>query len=354
MIYPLIVLVSFFASWSLTRWAIRLSDRYGAFEMPAPRKIHDIKVPNLGWVGIFGAWSMALGAIGLVAIMALLMGEAHDPYIAGMMRKAPKMAGIALGGLLSIFFGWQDDCRKMGPFAKLLVQLGLAFLLCALGVRITLFSAHFLSCPMTVAWILCVMNAFNLLDNFDGSCAGVALIGCALFLCVATWLHQHLICLLLSSFLGALGGFLVFNFPPARIFMGNAGSTFVGYTMSTLTILETFYKKGVPSHLAVIMPVLILAVPIYDMASVIIIRLARKLPVYHGDTNHFSHRLLRLGLTTRQAVAVIYGITLLIGTGCLFLPFVPVSMALLIFAGCALFLLGLGFWEYRRQGNRAT
>ena len=351
-IYLVIVIVSFLSAWGLTHWAIALSTRHDAFDLPGPRKIHQTKVPNLGWVGIFGGWLVPLGLLALVVCAMQRWGYTRNPIFAGMLRKMPTMAGIVAGGVLSLFFGWLDDRRKMSPLWKLLVQTGLGSLLCALGIRITLFSSHWLSAPLTIAWVLCVMNAFNLLDNLDGTCAGVAMIGCFLFLCVAAWLKQYLICLLLAGFLGSLGGFLLLNFPPARIFMGNAGSSFVGYIMVTLTILETFYKRGVPSHLAVITPVLILAVPIYDTTCVVLIRVYHRLPVYRGDTNHFAHRLLERGLTSPQTVLAIYGITLVVGMGSLFLPLVQTLPAILILAACCGFLVGLGVWEFYLQRRR--
>ena len=351
-LYGSVLLTALLCSIACTRWSLALSVRYGAFETPGPRKIHNIQIPNLGWIGILLGAFLPLLVVGIIDFYAKFMVKVGNPYVDGMLKKMPVMAGIALGGFLSILVGWLDDRKKLLPAWKIVSQILLALLLCALGVRLTLFASLGVGVLATIVWVLCVMNAFNILDNLDGSCAGVAMIACGLFLFVAAWLGQYFICLLLVVFLGALGGFLVFNFPPAKLFMGNAGSFFVGYMISALTILETFYTKRAPTHLAVVMPILLLAVPMYDTTSVILIRLKRKVPISRGDTNHFSHRLLRSGLSARQAVLVIYGITLLAGIGALFLPFVGARAATMILMACVGLLVCLGLWEWRTHVRR--
>ncbi len=347
--YAFIIAIAFAVSIMLTRWAIVLSLRHEAFELPGPRKIHLVKTPNLGWVGMLGGFFASLAVVGAVTLAWKFLWSPDNPYAAGMIRKMPLMAGVTAGGLLSIAAGWVDDAKRLNPAWKILIQIGLALFLYGLGIRITLFGSQVFHALFTVVWVLCVMNSFNLLDNADGACAGVAMIACALFLCVAAWLKQYFIAMALGAFLGALGGFLVFNFPPAKIFMGNAGSSFVGYTISALTILETFYRRGAPSYLAVMMPVLLLAVPAYDTVSVILVRLSRRLPVWKGDTNHLTHRLVRRGLSSHQMVCIIYAITLAVGAGSLFLPFVSACRAVVIVAVSICLLLGLGVWEWKTR-----
>ncbi len=343
-----VLVVAFASSIALTRWALILSVRWQAFEMPRSGRIHAQKVPNLGWVGIFGGWIAPLALLAFVTLGCRIAGVPGNLYVEGSLGKMPMMAGIIAGAALSLWTGWRDDTKRMGPMAKLLSQVALALLLCALGLRIALPISAELSVVATMVWMVCVMNAINLLDNLDGACGGVAFLACAIFLCVALALKQYFIAVLLAAFLGALGGFLFFNFPPAKIFMGNAGSSLVGYLMGALTILETSYSKRSPSHLAMIMPFLLLAVPIYDTASVIVIRLRRGAPIYVGDTNHFAHRLLRAGKTTREALGIICLITLAAGMGAIFLPFVGKGAAMLILAAAVIFLSCIALWEGRR------
>ncbi len=346
-LYFFIFAAAFVFSLCFTRISIGLSAKFAGMEKPGPRKLHDREIPNMGWIGLSAGWMISLVLARLAVLMPAVNVKVGESLLSGVSRKSPLMAGIMVGALLSIALGWLDDKRKITPLTKIAGQIGLALLLCALGVRITLFVSGAWSIVFTVAWMLCVMNAFNLLDNMDGACAGVAFLGCLAFLAVAAHLGQWFICVLLISFLGALGGFLWFNYPPAKTFMGNAGSSFVGFVMGTMTILETFYRQGVPSHLAALMPLLLLALPAYDTASVIAIRLHRKAPLWLGDMNHLSHRLLRRGLSMRQAVLTLYGLTACLCAAALFLPFATMGQGMGILGFCLALLAGLALWEWR-------
>ena len=158
-----------------------------------------------------------------------------------------------------------------------------------------------------------VTNTFNLLDNMDGLASGVAFISSLIFLYIALITKQWFVSALLASFIGVLLGFLIFNFPPASIFLGDAGSLWIGFTISSFTILTTYYTHELPTSLPVIMPLLILGVPFFDTLSVIYIRWREKRPLFKADKSHFSHRLVELGFTERQAVLLIYLLTF--GTG---------------------------------------
>ena len=161
-------------------------------------------------------------------------------------------------------------------------------------------------------------NAFNLLDHMDGLSSGVAFLSGAAFLIVAIQTGQAAIGSLLVPLLGACAGFLLFNFPPARIFLGDAGSLFIGFWLSCLTISFTFYD----AHYALytyFVPVAVLAVPLFDTGSVVLIRLLGRRPVFEGDTNHVAHRLTRLGMSRRLAVLTIYALTLFAGVSAVLL-----------------------------------
>jgi UDP-GlcNAc:undecaprenyl-phosphate GlcNAc-1-phosphate transferase len=165
---------------------------------------------------------------------------------------------------------------------------------------------------ISVLWIVGLVNSFNMLDNMDGLAAGVgaiaaAILGAIMLLTPEAASHQGQLFLAGLFFLlaGSLAGFLAHNRPPARIFMGDAGSYFVGYLLGVLTILGSYSSGGLPRH-AVLAPLCVLAVPLYDTASVVCIRLRAGRSVFEGDTNHFSHRLVALGLSKAQAVLTIY------------------------------------------------
>jgi UDP-GlcNAc:undecaprenyl-phosphate GlcNAc-1-phosphate transferase len=219
-----------------------------------------------------------------------------------------------LGGVLIFLLGLWDDFADIKPRVKLLGQIMVALVIVALNVRITLFIPHFfLSTIITVLWIVVIINAFNLLDNMDGLCAGVAIIASAVFWGVSVSQGNYFIALLLALLIGALAGFLRYNFHPARIFMGDAGSMLIGYFVAVLTIMQTYYNEGKAESLAVLMPLVILAVPLYDTASVVLIRIVRGESIFKADRRHFSHRLVDLGMTQWGAVLFIYLVTLCTG-----------------------------------------
>jgi len=211
--------------------------------------------------------------------------------------------------------------------------------LITLGVRITLFIPNFyISSLITLLWMLAIINAFNLLDNMDGLTTGVGLIASFICFIVTSQQHQTFTSIALLAFAGALLGFLRYNFNPAKIFLGDAGSMFIGYILAVLTITASYYKEGLPTHLPVVMPILILAVPIFDTFSVISIRIKRKEPIFGGDKNHFSHRLVALGFSQRGAVLFIYLITFCLGITATLLTQVNILGGIIIFIQAALVL----------------
>jgi len=205
---------------------------------------------------------------------------------------------------------------------KLLVIVLVALFVATVGrVRIAEFAGVPLSVLGTTLWFVVIVNAFNFLDNMDGLSAGVAGI-CLLFITVCGLMAgQVLVPALGCVFLGAVAGFLVFNFPPARIFMGDGGSLVVGYMLATVSVLTTYFHSGagVPPY-ALAMPLVILAVPLYDFVSVVVIRLREGRNPMKGDQRHFSHRLVERGLSRRFAVLTIYLATATTGLAATLLP----------------------------------
>jgi UDP-GlcNAc:undecaprenyl-phosphate GlcNAc-1-phosphate transferase len=181
-------------------------------------------------------------------------------------------------------------------------------------------SGHF-NLPLTVIWVVVVMNAINLIDGLDGLATGVVFISC----CALWWVgHTHgnfYVLFISSTLIGATFGFLRYNFPPARIFMGDAGSLVVGYMLATVSVLTTYYQSGASAPpYALAMPLVVLAVPLYDFVSVVVIRLAEGRNPMRGDQRHFSHRLVERGLSRRMAVLTIYLATATTGLAATLLP----------------------------------
>jgi UDP-GlcNAc:undecaprenyl-phosphate GlcNAc-1-phosphate transferase len=191
---------------------------------------------------------------------------------------------------------------------------------------------------ITVLWIVGVTNAMNLLDHMDGLASGIGLLVSIAFGLIALQTGQLFLAGALAALAGACAGFLFFNFPPAKIFLGDAGSYFIGYWLAILTVSFTFYESGRPVY-AYSVPFVILAVPLFDITRVIFIRIRNRRPIFRGDQNHFAHRLTGLGMSTRRAVLTIYALTAVTGLAAVLLyqinetgAAIVLSQLLLVFA----------------------
>ena len=232
----------------------------------------------------------------------------------GLERRALELAGIFAGAVGMLALGLVDDKRELGPGTKFAGQFLIALLVAASGARITLFvHSSVFHYVITILWILSVINAFNFMDNMNGLCAGLGAIGAWYFALIAAADGQYLVALIAFLTCGALFGFLPFNFPRARAFLGDAGSHLVGYLLAILAILPHFYTPRQQRRWAVLIPLLVLAVPLLDMARVVLLRWRLGRPFYIGDTNHLSHRLVTLGLSRTTAVLLIWLIAAAIG-----------------------------------------
>ena len=282
--------------------------KHGFMDQPGARKIHTRPIAYGGGIVIALALGLSVGAA-LWLNPALLY---EQPALAKELRPLTfaVLAACTLGALL---LGLLDDKYKLSPWTKLSGQIVLATAVMLSGLRITaLVGDTLLMKAVTVAWIVLITNSFNLLDNMDGLCAGVAGIVCALLGLLAAQGGQWLVDLSLLAVCGACLGFLRYNRAPASVFLGDAGSLLLGFLVACLTAMVTYYRyRSTP--LAVGIPVLVLAIPLYDTGSVILIRFREHRPLMRGDTSHFSHRLVELGMSPRQAVDTIYLACLAIG-----------------------------------------
>jgi UDP-GlcNAc:undecaprenyl-phosphate GlcNAc-1-phosphate transferase len=251
---------------------------------------------------------------------------------------------------LSILFvlGLWDDKRRIGPFTKLIVQFIVAIVAAAFGdVRVELFiESKIITSVLSAFWIVLIINVFNFLDNMDGAAAGIAIIVTSILFTAAVISGQVFVGGLAIVFIGTLLGFLVFNFPPARIFMGDAGSLVVGFVLALLTLRTTYYHEAQSGQwYPVFMPLVVMAVPLYDFLSVTLLRISQGKSPFIGDTQHFSHRLKRHGLTDKQTVLTLYLATLCTGLGATFLYQVNLSAAILIFIQVVLVLSVIAVFE---------
>jgi len=334
------------------------------------------RVPNIGGIAIF--WTIALPVllgVGLAWLPAAELTRAYDPieqHIPGL-REATPMALVLFFCLLVLHVvGLIDDRRAMGALPKLIVMFGAAAtvtlgiddmrLLSMLDTRV---GGPWLSIATTILWFLAVTNAMNFIDNMDGLCAGVGSVASAFFLVVTILNAQWFVAMMLALLLGALLGFLVFNFPRpggAKIFMGDGGSLVVGFLLAFLTVRTTFANpEGVqlPGAIAgavpwygIFMPLCVLAVPLYDLASVTVIRLSQGKSPFVGDQQHFSHRLRARGLSVPQTLALVCGTTALTGLSGIILSRLHGWPAALVGAQTLLILALLAFYEHGSHRGR--
>ena len=332
--YLYILTFSIILSLALTPLAKWLAYKVGVLDHPSSRKIHARAMPLLGGLAIFVSFNITI----LFNFYLLLWFYSHKMLppdilsnVPGAIRVTKELMVILACGALIMLIGLVDDLRKVPARIKLLCQILVGLLLVMLGVKITFFLKDpFSSAIITILWVVGITNAFNLLDNMDGLSSGVAVIASLIFFIVSYQSGQFFVSIMLLALGGSLIGFLRYNFYPSTIFMGDSGSLFIGYMMSVLTIKGTYYTVQSPTIMPAIMPILILAIPIFDTLSVIYIRLRKRQSIFTGDKNHFSHRLVNLGMTQKQSVLFIYLVALSIGSGALLLNSVNVIGSLII------------------------
>lgn len=274
-----------------------LALRIGAVDVPNARKVHRGVMPRLGGLAIY-----------LSFVVGFLL----------FVPKTPIAWGIFLGGSVIALVGALDDRYQLSPKAKLLGQLVAAFVVVAFGLRVTFINLPFddgfsigwlLSIPVTILWIVAVTNAVNLIDGLDGLAAGVSAIATATLLVVSLLMGNTFVALLCAVLLGATMGFLVFNFHPAKIFMGDTGALFLGFQLAVLSIMG-FKQVTLFSY---VIPMLLLGVPLSDTFFAIVRRKLNKKPISAADKSHLHHCLLSLGMSHRGAVLTIYAISALFG-----------------------------------------
>lgn len=292
------------------RWALRI----GLVDDPGHRKIHDAPMPLAGGWAVLTGFVLPLAA-GLLALKLGFFGlETAHPLAHGFGRRAGQLLAVALGALGMLLLGWLDDRHELRPAMKFLGQTLVAGGVALAGVRITLFVPNALfSLAVTVLWIVTLVNAFNFTDNMNGLCAGLGAIAACHFALLAGRGGQYLVALFGLATCGALLGFLPWNFPKARAFLGDAGSHLVGYLLAVLAILPHFFTPQEPRSFAVLAPLFILAVPLIDLAQVVAGRWRRGRPFYVGDTHHLSHLLVRRGLNRTTAVLVLWLVAAALG-----------------------------------------
>ncbi len=307
----------------------QLAMRLGVLDQPSARKIHAQPVPLLGGAAIYVAFILAL----------LFLGDR---------RYINEVVGIFVGASLVSLLGVVDDRWGMGAYAKLAGQLVAAGILIFSGVQVNMFG-NWLDIAITLFWVVGITNAFNLLDNMDGLSGGIAMIAATFFTLLAAMSDQYLVGALAAALAGACAGFLIYNWNPAHIFMGDTGSLFLGFLLAAVAIKLRFPSNSVT--VTWMIPVLVLAVPILDTSLVFFSRLRRgKNPLTTAGKDHLSHRLAHMTGSRREAVLICYLIGGATGLAAVFLTEARLIEALFLAAVIGLAALAAIWWfEFVRR-----
>jgi len=329
-------LASLMASFVLTRQVRDFATARAWVSSPSSeRHMHNTPLPRLGGVAIF------ISFVGCcLAGLAVLRYALHLRVAYSVSSVIAILAPASLVFLLGVY----DDLHPIGPYAKFAVQGAAASMLFAGGLRVVsvpvLFGHHhlpwFVGFPLTVLWVLAITNAFNLIDGLDGLAAGSALFSTLVVFVVSLVTQSALVSLMALALSGAVLGFLRFNFSPATVFLGDCGSLFIGFILSALALQGA---TKAPTIIAVAIPLVSFGLPILETTLSILRRYLSGRPVFSGDREHIHHKLLQRGLSHRQVVIILYGVSAVFALVSLFLLW-PASPML----GLVLAVVGVGVW----------
>jgi UDP-GlcNAc:undecaprenyl-phosphate GlcNAc-1-phosphate transferase len=337
--YAILLVATLLAAVGGTPVVRGLALRWGVLDRPGVRKLQKAPVPYLGGLALLAAF--VAGAIAMVVLDANMrrrFGVELRP-----------LAVLLAPAVLIFAVGLVDDVRGVRPRTKLLAQALAGTILCACGVRIESLSVSqtFVvelgpwSWPVTIAWIVSVSNALNLIDGLDGLASGIALIAAGTLAAVALHYDQRMIAGLALCVCGSLAGFLFFNFNPAKIYLGDSGSLLLGYLIGALTVMQTSAVaalNGPPPFASFAIPALALGVPIFDSLYSIVRRVVERRSPFAADKGHIHHRLLALGWRPVRVVLALWGISLASGGLALAMLLTQGARDLIVLASCLLLL----------------
>ncbi len=342
--YLIVFFTAFFFALLTTPVCKRLARKWEILDVPKceQHKLHANATPLLGGVAMFSAWLLTL----LLAALGRGIQAEYFPELTSGLKGVPlilpNFITLILCAAASVALGLYDDCHSMKAWKKLIGQIVIAAVTAAGGgVSITLFiGIPAVSYLLTVFWIVLIFNAINFFDNMDGLAVGTSTIAFVFFAFAAAVNQQYFVASLAALSAGAGAGFWIYNRSPASIFMGDSGSHLLGYLLAVISAKVTYYTPGVSTtKFTMLIPLFILAIPLLDTLTVVLIRLHNRKPIYVGDHNHISHRFMHMGLTRPQAVTMVHLLSLISGLAALPLLwgdartcFLLIIQGLLIFA----------------------
>ncbi len=339
-----IFILSLVFSLILTPLVKSIALRFNLVDQPSERKVHAQPIPRIGGVGIYLAFFLPFVSVLFYStqVLELLSPDAQITH-------------LIIGASIAFGLGLTDDLRGLGPKPKFAVQILAALIAYMGGIRITVIYLPLIqdwylglfSMPVTLLWFVLVINAINLIDGLDGLAAGVTLFASLILLILCVTSGKLMVAMGLAALGGATLGFLRYNFNPASIFMGDSGSYFLGYTLAALSIMGSIKSQAT---VAMLIPVIALGVPLIDTVWATLRRFILGQRLFHPDSGHFHHRLLKHGFTHRKAVLCLYAVTVTLGIVSLLLVNVRDDRAalILLLIGIAAFvgIRKLGYLEY--------
>jgi UDP-GlcNAc:undecaprenyl-phosphate GlcNAc-1-phosphate transferase len=357
----MLLLASTAVSAILTVIVGKITERIGFVARPTEDRYHRSVIALGGGIAI--VVTILIFLIGGLLTAKFIIGQGRvkglEPtvmvYDTNFLGKAGQLIVMLICIGVLFVTGFIDDIKRLGPFSKLIIQFAVALAAASLAdIRVGMFIHNkIFTTILSAVWIVLVINILNFLDNMDGAASGIAIIVASILLTAAVISGQVFVSALAILFIGTLLGFLIFNFPPAKIFMGDAGSLPLGFLLAVLTIRTTYYHQAQSgSWYPVLIPLISMAVPLYDFISVTFLRIRQGKSPFVGDTQHFSHRLKRLGLTDTQTVLTLYLATLCTGIGAIFLYQVNVAGAILIFIQMVLVLAIIAILETTAKNEK--
>lgn len=315
-------------------WVRRAAINLGLVDTPSQRKAHRTPTPLLGGAAIF-----------IGAIVGVLIIYGGDPQ--------PTVIGVVLATSVVALTGLIDDYKPLPAWLKLAGQVAGFLILVYFGIRVRLPVAEPLNYAITLLWLLGITNAMNFLDNMDGLSAGISAVTASFILLLALINGQFLVGALAAGLLGACLGFLRYNFPPAQIFMGDVGSLFLGFLLAIMGIQLRF--PGNSNFVTWMVPVFLFGLPILDMTLVVFSRLRRGLSPNTAGKDHVSHRLVRLGFSSREAVLILYLFSGILGMMALFITQATVIEGYIVAAISALVaVIAIGWLERKWKESELT
>jgi len=311
-------LLAFITAYVITPYTIRFAKKIGALDVPKEaRKIHKKPMPRLGGLAVIAGFAVS------VIYLLIVMSVEKTITLTGPDTYYLKIIGLFAGILTLGTFCFIDDWKNINPFFKLFGQIIAASIVALCGVRITsinlpffsmFFTEETIALFVTILWIVGITNAINLIDGLDGLSSGISIISCISLLMIFALNDSPLISILLVTALaGSILGFLPYNFNPARTFLGDTGSNFLGFTLAIISILGTAKTY---TAIVIVLPLLVFALPLLDTALAIIRRIIKTKSLkgmFKADKEHLHHKIMKKGYTQKQAVFMLYGVSATFG-----------------------------------------